>query len=582
MQEAYRLYREGALLVNRKYQRKLVWTIPEKQKLIGSLLKGFPIPLILLAERPELHGPGKYEIIDGMQRFNAIFSFIENRFAFEDKYFDVKQFTRAQQMASAGVFEPASADVPVLSAKECADFLDYQIAVTIYPTTSDSDITEVFGRINSGGRQLSNQDRRQAGVATAFADLVRNVASELRGDVSKPVVLLPDMPAISVESGPQSQGYGVRAEDTFWCKQGIISTTQLRNSEDEEIIADLAASILLGKPIPASREYYDKLYSSAVTESTQLETQLAVYGSQRLSNELKSMFSVLRETVEGASQERNALRKTVSKSANPIKTAFYAIGMAFFQLVVREEQTPIDPLSILNSLKGLGDKIVYTAHYATTEDRQKNIDLTRGLLARHFVKKEPSALKHGPGLVLDFENSLRRSKIETARYEFKQGILNLAKDRSKNKDLLDRIVETICGIANVGPGAEGYLYIGVANVPKDAERIAQLDGVNPIQIGDVFVVGVEREAKLLNLSLENYVTIFASAIKSSLLSEPLKSQVLAGFDTVSYRGLSVIRITIPKQEDISFVGEDAFVRDGPNTDKVTGPKMLAISKLFRR
>jgi len=41
--EAYRLYRSGKLLVNRKYQRKLVWTLEEKEKLIGSILRGYPI-----------------------------------------------------------------------------------------------------------------------------------------------------------------------------------------------------------------------------------------------------------------------------------------------------------------------------------------------------------------------------------------------------------------------------------------------------------------------------------------------------------------------------------------------------------
>ncbi len=68
VQEAYRHYREEDLLVNRKYQRKLVWTVPEKQGLIDSILRGYPIPLILLAERPHVYGSGKYEITDGMQR----------------------------------------------------------------------------------------------------------------------------------------------------------------------------------------------------------------------------------------------------------------------------------------------------------------------------------------------------------------------------------------------------------------------------------------------------------------------------------------------------------------------------------
>ena len=48
VQEAYRLYREQGLYVNRKYQRKLVWSEPEKALLVESALRGFPIPLILL------------------------------------------------------------------------------------------------------------------------------------------------------------------------------------------------------------------------------------------------------------------------------------------------------------------------------------------------------------------------------------------------------------------------------------------------------------------------------------------------------------------------------------------------------
>ena len=47
--QAYRLYRSGKLLVNREYQRKLIWSVDEKEKLIGSILKRYPIPLILLA-----------------------------------------------------------------------------------------------------------------------------------------------------------------------------------------------------------------------------------------------------------------------------------------------------------------------------------------------------------------------------------------------------------------------------------------------------------------------------------------------------------------------------------------------------
>ena len=49
VQEIYRRYRENQIIVNRKYQRKLVWSEEEKARLIDSILKGYPIPLILVS-----------------------------------------------------------------------------------------------------------------------------------------------------------------------------------------------------------------------------------------------------------------------------------------------------------------------------------------------------------------------------------------------------------------------------------------------------------------------------------------------------------------------------------------------------
>jgi hypothetical protein len=218
----YRDYRSAKLLVNRQYQRKLVWTIDEKQALLDSILNGYPLPLILLAERPAEYGAGRYEIVDGIQRSNAIFSFIEQSFDVAGRYFDLDQFATARQSAVAGDFT-LQTGVPLLDAAACARVLDYQLAVTVYPAANEASVTDIFGRINSGGRQLSAQERRQAGVTSRFSKLVRLVAAELRGDVSQDVLQLSQMPEISIESDRQPHGYGVRAEDTLWCRQGILS-----------------------------------------------------------------------------------------------------------------------------------------------------------------------------------------------------------------------------------------------------------------------------------------------------------------------------------------------------------------------
>ncbi|MFN6565970.1 hypothetical protein [Dendronalium sp. ChiSLP03b] len=62
----------------------------------------------------------------------------------------------------------------------------------------------------------------------------------------------------------------------------------------------------------------------------------------------------------------------------------------------------------------------------------------------------------------------------------------------------------------------------------------------------------------------------------------MKTQVLARFDTISYKGFLVIRITIPPQKTVSFVGKTAFIRKDSSTVPIEGPDLLAIFQLFQK
>jgi uncharacterized protein with ParB-like and HNH nuclease domain len=584
--EAYRLYRSGNLLVNRKYQRKLVWTVSEKEKLIGSILLKYPIPLILLAERPQIHGSGKYEIIDGMQRLNAIFSFIENTFAFENEYFDIDEFSYARQLAEDDIFSKIQdKSAKILAKNKCADIVDYLLAVTVYTAMEEEDITEIFGRINSSGKHLSRQERRQAGVTTLFAEVVRTIAMKLRGDDSEKILRLPEMPEISIDSKQSNQGYKIQADDTIWCKQGALNVIQLRESEDEQMIADIVASILLNEPLSRSTERFDDLYDPNSSFAQKLENALLAYLPKRLEEEIIKTFSILRETIESYSSESKCLLKIVNpKSNNPIPTAFYTIFMAFFDLIIHQDFSPTDPSGIMIALKNLQQRLDLSHRYTKTEDRKNNINQTKGLIQDFFARREPPVLGHGVELALDFENSLRRSRIETTRYECKQGFLDLSPSRKFNHDLLERIIETICGIANLCSATDGYIHIGVTDSKKDADKIEELDKIQPIEINGRYVVGIDREANLHNKTkdTEQYVRILSNAIQNSALTEPLKTQVLAKFDTILYKGLSVIRITVPPQIAVSFVGKTAFTRKDSSTISVEGPELLAINQLFQK
>ena len=84
VQRIYNFYRSGYFFVNRRYQRKLIWTLEEKQAFLDSILKGYPVPIFLLAQTT-VNSNQVFEIIDGMQRLNAIVSFIEGEYNYDDK-----------------------------------------------------------------------------------------------------------------------------------------------------------------------------------------------------------------------------------------------------------------------------------------------------------------------------------------------------------------------------------------------------------------------------------------------------------------------------------------------------------------
>ena len=284
---------------------------------------------------------------------------------------------------------------------------------------------------------------------------------------------------------------------------------------------------------------------------------------------------------------RSALRRTVmhpkSGGSNPIKTAFYAIFNAFFDFCVRQEKSPERPQDILESIKGLNERLYTKGGRIKSNRRVQNIKITKGLIEEYFVHGEPPAIQHSAGTALSFENALRRSRVETAAYECKQGLLKLNTTRGESEGLLARIVQTICGIANIGPDSEGAIFIGVADNEGDKKRIESMDNMTAFQIGARFCVGVDRELSFLNLDLEAYKRKIVSHIANSGLSNPLKSAVLSKLDCITYRGHSVVCIWIPSQDSPSDVNDVMYVREGSSTVAATGrAKSQAVYECFAK
>jgi predicted HTH transcriptional regulator len=143
-------------------------------------------------------------------------------------------------------------------------------------------------------------------------------------------------------------------------------------------------------------------------------------------------------------------------------------------------------------------------------------------------------------------------------------------------------LETVCAISNTGPEADGFVYIGIADKAADGDRVRQLYKTEPIKFDHVSIVGVEREAKQLGIPMDRYMRRIEDGMRQSGLTDPLKTQVLSALDVVTYKGLSVVRIRVPRQGRASFLGDECFIRVGSSTHKATGPQIAAISNSFAK
>lgn len=580
--EAYELYRTDRLYINRRYQRKLVWSTKEKSNLIESILFQYPVPLILLAVQGE-----KYEIIDGMQRFNAIFGFIENLFPVvlddQDFYFNISHFTFAQTQVSSGVVKPIKNVENQLSLKQVSSFIQYPFPVTIFKSGSKNEINETFRRINSTGRRLSPQEVRQSGNVSKFSLLVREVSSEIRGDASKEILLLQEMPEISIDSRLSALQYGVNAEDTFWCKHGVLTISGLKESEDEQFIADIVLSIVMGKPFPGSREAFDNYYGSGKDDkSNDIDVKINSYGVDNVRKDILTVFSEIFNFLDFHFGDER-LKKVLNPRAggNPVKQAFYTLFMAFYDLIIMDNKIPFQFKEIKASISDLHLKVAKQRHYTTTKDRISNINICKGLIQDYFIESN-TTFRSTTSYVVDFKAYLMKSKVESAVYDFKQGFYTLSPQGRKFDDKsFTKILCNISALANLGKGKKGFLFIGVTDAESDTKRIEKIDNMKNIpRYHDFGIVGLEREAKIRGVTLDEYISFITSKISESNLPDDLKVRITKSITPITYSENTILMIEVLGGDSPVYFEDKMYQRDGAKCIEVTGARQADIYKLF--
>lgn len=576
-------YLDNKYVVNRRYQRKLIWTIEEKQSFIDSIINGFPVPIILLAE-PLGRQDGTLEIIDGMQRMNAITSFIANDYSVAGGYFDLNTFATTKDLLDRHVLEQKT---PILDRERCLAIASYPVPLSIYEAARGESVEEVFRRINSGGRQLSRQELRAAGATGAFADCVRQISARVRGDTSNSdLLLLSEMRKISITN--RELDYGISADGVFWVTHGILTKDQLRQSRDEEMVADLVAYMVSEDPAASRTELFDDYYGATfpMTEASKARFDSVDQAVRKRSSELVDLDyqRVQDALILMLSQAKNTFIGLIfpnGNGGNPVPRYFQAVFLALHDLIVKRSMVVSDSAGLIKCLTDCGKNIeIQDGGRWGADNRKKTVNSVVGWIQGYFEDdKNPDPAK--VHWVTKFQNLLTNSRTEQAAYDFKQGFFALSPNPSFDDGSFDKIMETCAAIANIGKGHKGYILVGVAENAATADRVREVFGSNPRTFGGFFVTGVEHEAQHSGKSLDQMFQDITDRIGRSNLSEPLRSYVNTHVKCVQYFDKTIFVFEIVGQDGPSHVGGKWLERHGAQVKEVAPDRMGALFERFK-
>ncbi len=505
LQTLYNLYFNKRLVVNRRYQRKLVWSVEEKVKLVDSVVHELPIPLILLAQRKKA-GVETYEIIDGLQRLDTFFSFMENKFAYEGQHFDLDTIGDTKARLDAGDIEQGANK---LSRSESLAIANYQIPVSIYRDASTSAIDEVFRRINSGGRRLSLQEIRQAGVLGSLADVVRRSSASIRGDGTfSENVALNDMDELSISR--RGLEYGLAMEDMFWVRHDIVAQDDIRSSGDEEMVLDLVLDAVI-RPWPTSGwQNRDVAYGVPrkirTASSGEVNAAVDAVGVEELHQRILSVVGLIDDVMAGHGSLGQHMVKLETYEKGT-QRQFQAVFAALYSLTFEDGMVPKSHEAVRDILNNFwGRKLsIPTGGSAWGKDKKKDLypDVKKNL-RKAFYRLEPKRATARLNSRMYIDSLLQGPITEEPLIELKQGFCTLSTPPVEDPDLFEQVMQTAVGMANHGKSAEGMILIGVADKPSAAARIEQIFGVKAVSLQNQLVVGTAEQIAHLGYDVDNW------------------------------------------------------------------------------
>ncbi len=241
-------YRKGTLKIQPPYQRKPVWAARQKCFLIETVLMRLPIPEIYIQQSTSAEGVTNYNIVDGQQRIRTVLQFIGSDMDVDQQ--DFNKFALDKLLPPSNWRNLTFAELVDLEKRK---FYGYRFAVRYLNTDNETDVRDVFKRLNEFGAPLKPQELRNATYIGPFIHLATFLA-----------------------------------DNDYWAENRIANAASIRRMNDIEFVSELMIGVLHG-PQGGSGKIIDEYYKQYEDYEDEFPEQ------RRVKEEFNSTLNTIQE-----------------------------------------------------------------------------------------------------------------------------------------------------------------------------------------------------------------------------------------------------------------------------------------------
>lgn len=301
-------HQTGLLELSPKFQRRSVWTEKAKSYLVDTVIRGKPIPKILITQTLNV-GRNVRTVVDGQQRLRAILGYINGDF----------KVSRAHNKDYAALlFNDLPEDVQ-------SEFLKYEIGVDMLFDLTFEDILDVFARLNTYSVKLNPQELLNAQYLGYY------------------------------KQAAYSLGFKYVS---YWIEASVLSEKEVTRMAEAELSSDLLGSLIEGiqpkKSIPTYYKKYDDNEQESGDAAAKFDETMSVIGAIYPANELSqtnfhrvhffyTLFTSIAHCLFGL-RDLNTTPRAVINTANigQIRNALDEVSARYDEVTAKDALPPND------------------------------------------------------------------------------------------------------------------------------------------------------------------------------------------------------------------------------------------------